>query len=634
MESNKSIYCYLYFGGEIIKADDGSINYKGGCTNGICINQGISHAEFVSKASKKVQIDPSSLSFKCTLKFDKSLLQPLDDDDDIYNMVLFNDGFSRVYVFEAHNGRVKQGVIDEQSTSVNVENNHFSSPSSSSQGVNDDNTIQRHEVVSRCIEFEAIPPVSSTLGKAISGSGQIFTNADEFRNALYLTSLAGRFNYKFKRNSLKQMTACCTAGGCPWKITARGVGATKIVRVHTFENKHNHSAQEESSSVPALRPNKAALVIDDMIRANPDYLPRQICEDFERQHGVKLTYNQAWKCKEKAKERIFGLPHNSYKLLPWLCKQLMETNSGTIAEWTSSDKGNFMQLFIAHGFSVHGFLMGCRPIISINSSNLSGPHKGALFSALAYDADDDMFPLAYAIVSSENYYNWFWFLQRLKQLVGEMEVVIISGRHHAIIRSVAEVFGVENHAYCLRHLKEDFSHQLMMGREGKDNALKLLDAVAYARLEIGYNSAMENLRRFDANLAKWVEDNNPEHWAMSKFPKKRWDKMNTNIFGSISAWVKEEQHHTIFSFIEKHMDMLASLLVECKTTMQSWERSIGPKTEDKLLHNIAKSKTVSDGKAKISNYEIDLLVVLQYVCHGSLNCFLLLFPLVLFGKKF
>ncbi|RVW78243.1 hypothetical protein CK203_054745 [Vitis vinifera] len=330
------------------------------------------------------------------IKVDVLMAYPLDDDDDIYNMVLFNDGFSRVYVFEAHNGGVKQGVIDEQSTSVNVENNHFSSPSSSSsQGVNDDNTIQRHEVASRCIEFEAIPPVSSTLGKAIS------------------------------------------AGGCPWKITARGVGATKIVRVHTFENKHNHSAQEESSSVPALRPNKAALVIDDMIRANPDYLPRQICEDFERQHGVKLTYNQAWKCKEKAKERIFGLLHNSYKLLPWLCKQLMETNSGTIAEWTSSD-------------------------------------EGALFSALAYDADDDMFPLAYAIAS-------------------------------AIICSVAEVFGVENHAYCYRHLKEDFSHQLMMGREGKDNALKLLDAVAYA-----------------------------------------------------SAWVKDEEHHTIFSFTEKHMDMLAS----------------------------------------------------------------------------
>ncbi|KAL6314386.1 hypothetical protein AAG906_021444 [Vitis piasezkii] len=439
MESIKSIYCYLYFGGEIIKADDGFINYKGGCTNGICINQGISHAEFVSKASKKVQIDPSSLSFKCTLKFDKSLLQPMDDDDDIYNMVLFNDGFSRVYVFEAHNGGVKQGVIDEQSTSVKVENNHFSSPSSSSQGVNDDNTIQRHEVASRCIEFK-------------------------------------QFLHWWM--SLEDYCSWC------WGY--------KIVRVHTFENKHNHSAQESSSSVPALRPNKAALVIDDMIRANPDYLPRQICEDFERQHGVKLTYNQAWKCKEKAKERIFGLPHNSYKLLPWLCKQLMETNSGTIAEWTSSDE-------------------------------------------------------AYAIVSSENYYNWFWFLQRLKQLVGEMEVVIISGRHHAIIRSVAEVFGVENHAYCYCHLKEDFSHQLMMGREDKDNALKLLDAVAYARLEIGYNSAMENLRRFDANLAKWVEDNNPEHWAMS-----------------------------------------------------NWERSIGPKTEDKLLHNIAKSETFSDGKAKIS----------------------------------
>ena len=87
---------------------------------------------------------------------------------------------------------------------------------------------------------------------------------------------------------------------------------------------------------------------------------------------------------------------------------------------------------------------------------------------------------------------------------------------------------------------------------------------------------------------------------MSKFPKKHWDKMNTNIFGSFSAWVKDEEHHTIFSFTEKHMDMLASLLVEWKTTMQSWERSIGPKTEDKLLHNIAKNETFSDGKAKIS----------------------------------
>ena len=51
-----------------------------------------------------------------------------------------------------------------------MENNHFSSSSSSSQGVNDDNTIQRHEVASRCIEFEAIPLVSSTLGKVMGES--------------------------------------------------------------------------------------------------------------------------------------------------------------------------------------------------------------------------------------------------------------------------------------------------------------------------------------------------------------------------------------------------------------------------------------------------------------------------------
>ena len=58
-------------------------------------------------------------------------------------------------------------------------------------------------------------------------------------------------------------------------------------------------------------------MIDDVICSNPDYLPRQICKDFCRQYGMQLNYCQAWNLKEKAKERIHGVPQCSYKLLPW-----------------------------------------------------------------------------------------------------------------------------------------------------------------------------------------------------------------------------------------------------------------------------------------------------------------------------
>ena len=53
--------------------------------------------------------------------------------------------------------------------------------------------------------------------------------------------------------------------------------------------------------------------------------------------------------------------------------------------------------------SIYRFKMGCRPSISIESSHMSGPYKGALFSTSSYDADDGMFPLAYGLFSSENY---------------------------------------------------------------------------------------------------------------------------------------------------------------------------------------------------------------------------------------
>ena len=40
-----------------------------------------------------------------------------------------------------------------------------------------------------------------------------------------------------------------------------------------------------------------------------------------REHGMLLTYVQAWHIKEKAKKRIYGQPNNFYKLLPLTCGQ-------------------------------------------------------------------------------------------------------------------------------------------------------------------------------------------------------------------------------------------------------------------------------------------------------------------------
>ena len=107
--------------------------------------------------------------------------------------------------------------------------------------------------------------------------------------------------------------------------------------------------------------------------------------------------------KEKAKERIYGLPKNYYKLLPWMGERMFATNPRSSVELSYSDDGHFEQLFVAHSISIQGFLMGCQPIIAIDSAHMSGPYGGALFSATAYDANESMFPLTFGVMSSKNY---------------------------------------------------------------------------------------------------------------------------------------------------------------------------------------------------------------------------------------
>ncbi|KAL6331711.1 hypothetical protein AAG906_016707 [Vitis piasezkii] len=48
---------------------------------------------------------------------------------------------------------------------------------------------------------------------------------------------------------------------------------------------------------------------------------------------------------------------------------------------------------------------------------------------VAYDADDGMFPIAFGVVSSENYEDWLWFLQKLKGILQDKEFAHLACDH-------------------------------------------------------------------------------------------------------------------------------------------------------------------------------------------------------------
>ena len=77
---------------------------------------------------------------------------------------------------------------------------------------------------------------------------------------------------------------------------------------------------------------------------------------------------------------------------------------------------------------------------------------------------------------------------------------------------VPEIFGVDNHVYCYRHLKENFSSfyskQSTRGTKGKENALQWLDKIAYVRVDIEYIVHMHKLCKFNYAFATWIDKMN------------------------------------------------------------------------------------------------------------------------------
>lgn len=60
-----------------------------------------------------------------------------------------------------------------------------------------------------------------------------------------------------------------------------------------------------------------------------------------------------------------------------------------------------------------GFLAGCRLMIYIDACFLKGKWGGLLHAAVARDANDDIFSIAYAVCESETKETWTWLLWAL-----------------------------------------------------------------------------------------------------------------------------------------------------------------------------------------------------------------------------
>uniref|UniRef100_A0A2N9FH42 SWIM-type domain-containing protein n=1 Tax=Fagus sylvatica TaxID=28930 RepID=A0A2N9FH42_FAGSY len=246
---------------------------------------------------------------------------------------------------------------------------------------------------------DEVTPLDSWDKKQELRKGLFFKSKIEVQYALKVYSSRVNQEYKVKESNKRKLHVCCK-NGCSWRMRAcmRSTHGfweiTKYNGPHTCRHPNIRKDGKVFDSNFIEREVRSYVANDQTISVKS--LRHHMCTQF----GHKISYYKVWDAKQKAIANIFGDWGESYQLLPKFMKALIDSNPGTQVEWKtywSEDAGCaiFESVFWAFGPSIQGF-MHCRPVVSIDATHLYGKYEGKLMIAMATDANNGIYPLAFA----------------------------------------------------------------------------------------------------------------------------------------------------------------------------------------------------------------------------------------------
>lgn len=415
--------------------------------------------------------------------------------------------------------------------------------------------------------------------------GQEFPDVKSFRCAIKEGAIAQHFELRIIKSDPTRYFAKCAVEDCPWRIRAVKLPNAPTFTIRSIAGPHtcgkNAQNGHHQASVEWI-----VSFIEERLRDNKNYKPKDILHDIHKQYGISIPYKQAWRARERGLQAIYGSFEKGYFLLPAYCEQIKTTNPGSIAElFTTGADNRFQRLFVCLYASIYGFLNGCLPIISLGAINLKSKYLGTLLSATSYDADGGIFLLAFGVVDVENDESWMWFLSELyKSLEVNTDRVpqltFLSNGQKGIIDAVRRKFLCSYHAICIRHMSET------IGKEFKNSRLvHLLWKAACSTTTINFKEKMAEIEDICSDAAKWLQQFPPSQWALLYFEGKRYGYLSSNI-DDFNKWILQARELPIAQIIERIHSKLMSEFEERRTKSVLWFSVLAPSAEKRLMEAV------------------------------------------------
>ncbi|XP_078436837.1 uncharacterized protein LOC144707542 [Wolffia australiana] len=434
--------------------------------------------------------------------------------------------------------------------------------------------------------------------------GQEFSDVKSCRRAIRDAAIACHFEIQTVKSDKTRFTAKCAAENCPWRIHAAKLPGVPTFTIRTIHESHNcagisHLGHQQASV------QWVANSVEERLRENPHYKPKEILEEIHRMHGITLSYKQAWRGKERIMAAVRGSFEEGYRLLPQYCDQIRRTNPGSIANvYGNPDDNCFRRLFISFYASIFGFVNACRPLIGLDRSPLKSKYLGTLLLASGFDGDGALFPLAFAVVDEENEENWIWFLSELHSLLethteNMPRLTILSDRQKGIVQGVDFNFPTAFHGFCMRHLSESFRKEF-----NNSMLVNLLWEAAQALTVIEFESKLLEMEGISQEAAFWVRRVPPRLWATSYFEGTRLGQLSASVAESLNPWLQEAAGLPVVQMMETVRRQLMMWFNERREASMEWGATLVPTAERHVAEACERARGYTVARANEAEFEV------------------------------
>ncbi|XP_014499589.1 uncharacterized protein LOC106760697 [Vigna radiata var. radiata] len=294
--------------------------------------------------------------------------------------------------------------------------------------------------------------------------GTIFADKANFIEAIRTYVVHTGRALKFVKNDKHRVRVRCMGGQgkCPWTAYCGYLPTRPFWQLRKIMDTHSCSRQ---LNIKIMNTKWLSEEIDRFLQDNPNLKVQDIRQKDLRKWNTKISISKARRAKLMATRQLIGDFKEQYRRIHDYGHELLRSNPGsTVKVEVDSVNGEtvFKRFYVCLKGCKESFV-SCRRIICLDGCFLKGQHKGELLTAIGRDPNDQMLPLAYAIVEVENKETWSWFLQLLIADLGGNEVcgrcTWMSDQQKGLVHAIEELLLKADQRFCMRHLYANFGKQ-------------------------------------------------------------------------------------------------------------------------------------------------------------------------------